>query len=108
MEKKLTALVTGASGFVGSTLCEELIRRGLETRALMRKTSSNANLGAASIVPVQGDLRQAEGLEKAVQGVDLIFHVAGVVSAKNREDFFSANAEGTRNLLDAEIGRAHV
>ena len=68
---------------------------------MLFRSSSNANLGAASIVPVQGDLRQAEGLEKAVQGVDLIFHVAGVVSAKNREDFFSANAEGTRNLLDA-------
>lgn len=101
METKITALVTGASGFVGSTLCEELLRRGVETRALMRKTSSSANLGAAAVIPVQGDLRNPAGLEQAVAGVDVIFHVAGVVAARSREDFFEANATGTRNLLQA-------
>ena len=100
-ETKITALVTGASGFVGSTLCEELLRRGIATRALMRKTSSSANLGAAAVLPVPGDLRDPAGLEQAVSGADLIFHVAGVVAARSREDFFAANAEGTRNLLQA-------
>ncbi|MGZ3653534.1 MAG: NAD-dependent epimerase/dehydratase family protein [Bdellovibrionota bacterium] len=96
-----TALVTGASGFVGSTLCEELLRRGISVRALMRKTSSSANLGGASVIPVRGDLRDPASLEEAVAGVDLIFHVAGVVAARSRSDFFAANAEGTRNLLQA-------
>jgi dihydroflavonol-4-reductase len=101
MPEKLTALVTGASGFVGSTLCEELLRRGVETRALMRRTSSSANLGTASVIPVSGDLRDLETLVRAVEGVDVIFHVAGVVAARNREDFFASNAVGTRNLLMA-------
>ncbi|HEY8280808.1 MAG TPA: NAD-dependent epimerase/dehydratase family protein [Bdellovibrionota bacterium] len=95
------ALVTGASGFVGSTLCEELLRRGVETHALMRKTSSSANLGKARILPVEGDLRDPASLAKAVGEVDVIFHVAGVVAARSRDDFFAANSEGTRNLLTA-------
>jgi dihydroflavonol-4-reductase len=101
MAESPIALVTGASGFVGSTLCEELLRRGFETRALMRKTSSAANLGAASVRAVSGDLRDPASLEAAVAGVDIIFHVAGVVAARNRDDFFAANATGTRNLLQA-------
>ncbi len=101
MPTKLKALVTGATGFVGSTLCEELLRRGIETRTLMRKTSSLSNLGAASVQPVYGDLRSPEGLEEAVKDVDIIFHVAGVVAALSREAFFAANAQGTRNLLEA-------
>jgi dihydroflavonol-4-reductase len=101
MNLPLKALVTGASGFVGSTLCEELLRRGIETYALMRKTSSLANLGTASVKPVHGDLRNPEGLEKAVMDADVIFHVAGVVAALSRDDFFAANAQGTRNLLEA-------
>ncbi len=95
----MKALVTGASGFVGSTLCAELLRRGVETQALMRKTSSLSNLGSAKVLPVEGDLRNPEALENAVKDADLIFHVAGVVAALSREDFFAANSEGTRNLL---------
>lgn len=101
----MKALVTGATGFVGSTLCEELLRRGVETYALMRKTSSLANLGAASVKPVHGDLRSPEGLEQAVADADVIYHVAGVVAALSREDFFAANAQGTRNLLEAVARR---
>lgn len=97
----MRALITGASGFVGSTLAEELIRRGVDVQALMRRTSSRTNLGGAKIIPVEGDLRNAESLSAAVKDVDVIYHVAGVVAARNRDDFFSANAAGTRNLVEA-------
>jgi dihydroflavonol-4-reductase len=103
----MKALVTGASGFVGSTLCEELLRRGVETFALMRKTSTLSNLGSASVKPVHGDLRSPEGLEQAVAEADVIFHVAGVVTALNREGFFASNASGTSNLLEAVARRVH-
>jgi nucleoside-diphosphate-sugar epimerase len=95
------AFVTGASGFVGSTLCEELTQRGYEIRALMRKTSSSANLGNVKIQPATGDLRNADSLVEAVRGADVIFHVAGVVAARSRADFFAANAVGTKNLIEA-------
>jgi nucleoside-diphosphate-sugar epimerase len=97
----MRVLVTGASGFVGSTLCEELNRQGFETKALMRRTSSRANLGSAQFTPVEGDLRNPESLRHAVSDVDLIFHVAGVVAARSRADFFAGNATGTQNLLEA-------
>lgn len=100
-EKALRALVTGASGFVGSTLCEELNRRGFEVRALMRKTSSSLNLAQAKVQPVEGDIRNADSLRYAVEGVDVIFHVAGIVAARSREHFFEANGAGTRNLVEA-------
>jgi len=97
----MKVLVTGASGFVGSTLCAELLRRGMETQALMRKTSSLVNLGASKIIPVEGELGNPESLVRAVKNADVIFHVAGVVAALSREHFFAANAIGTRNLLRA-------
>ncbi len=97
----MRALVTGASGFVGSTLCEELLRRGVETHALMRKTSLAVNLGAAEVKTIQGDLRDPASLARAVAEADVIFHVAGLVAARSQADFFAANAEGTRHLLTA-------
>ena len=97
----MKALLTGATGFVGSTLCEELGKRGVEVRALVRGTSSLANLGAATFTTVKGSLSEVARLEEAVKGVDVIFHVAGVVAARNRAEFFAANAAGTRNLLEA-------
>lgn len=95
----MKALVTGGSGFVGSTLCDELQKRGIETKVLVRKNLGN--LAKGKFTPVVGDLRNPDSLERAVQGVDTIFHVAGVVAAKSREDFFSANADGTANLIEA-------
>lgn len=95
----MKALVTGGSGFVGSTLCDELRKRGVETKVLVRKNLGN--LAQGNFTPVVGDLRNPESLERAVEGVDHIFHVAGVVAAKSKEDFFRANAEGTKNLIEA-------
>lgn len=99
----MRVLVTGASGFVGSTLCDELSRRGHELKVLMRSTSKTRNLGRARVTPVQGDLRDARSLENAVKDVDVIFHVAGVVTAKNLEDFLESNEGGTRNLAEAAL-----
>lgn len=97
----MRVLVTGVSGFVGSTLCEELNRRGREVKALMRKTSAKGNLAQAKFTPVIGDLTERASLLDAVSEADIIFHVAGVVAAKDRQGFFDANAEGTRNLIAA-------
>lgn len=97
----MKVLITGASGFVGSTLCEEFNRRGLDVHCLMRKTSSVANLTKAKYQAVEGDLRSSAALAKAMDGTEVVFHVAGAVAAKNREGFFEANTAGTRNLLQA-------
>jgi dihydroflavonol-4-reductase len=97
----MRALVTGASGFIGSTLIEELNRLGIEVRALMRSTSLDENLKGLQYEKAIGNLSDSESLKKAVQGVDLVFHLAGVIAAPNESGYFSFNAEGTRRLADA-------
>ena len=52
---------------------------------------------------VEGDLRVSECLPAAVEGVDVIFHIAGVVHARRIHDFYEINAQGTRNLLTAAV-----
>jgi nucleoside-diphosphate-sugar epimerase len=97
----MKALVTGASGFIGSTLIEELNTLGMDVFALMRKSSSPANLEHARFQRVEGDLRDPNSLREAVRGMDYVFHLAGMVSARNREEFFENNAAGTRRLAEA-------
>ena len=97
----MKALVTGASGFIGSHLVERLVELGIEPYALMRKTSSSENLGQTKFKRIEGDLSDIESLRKAVRGMDLVFHLAGATAAKNREAFFNHNAKGTRNLAKA-------
>ncbi len=97
----MKAFVTGSSGFVGSSLVDVLNRKGVDVRCLLRKSSSREHLTQAKFEVVEGDLSSVETLEKALEGVDWIFHVAGVVAAKNKDGFFRSNVEGTKNLLQA-------
>lgn len=94
------ALVTGSTGFIGSSLIEELNTLGIEVAALTRSTSSLKNLEGMQFTRVYGDLSDRESLERAVADVDYVFHLAGVITAKNRKGFFNANAEGTRLLAE--------
>lgn len=98
------ALVTGGSGFIGSRLIEDLQAKGIEVRALLRKTSSLENLKALNPAlwnRVEGDLSDRASLERACAGVDYVFHLAGAITAPNRDGFFRHNSEGTRNLIEA-------
>ena len=97
----MKALVTGASGFIGSTLVEDLGKAGIEVFALLRKTSDVSNLRDARFTRVEGDLSSAESLKRAVEGMDYVFHLAGATMAPSREAFFRHNAEGTRLLAEA-------
>lgn len=97
------ALVTGANGFVGSHLVEGLLDKGYQVRCLVRKTSNLKWLSGLDLEYVYGDIAQKDSLKEAVRNVDLVFHSAGLTKAKNREDYFKANAEGTKNLIESCI-----
>lgn len=97
----MKTLVTGATGFVGSHLAEALRRRGDEVTALARSAAKAAALEPLGVRVVSGDLHDRAALERAVEGQDVIYHVAGVVAARNEADFLAANRDGTRHVVEA-------
>jgi 2-alkyl-3-oxoalkanoate reductase len=97
----MKALVTGATGFVGSHLTEALRRRGDDVTALARSASKAAALAPLGVRVVPGDLHDRAALQRAVEGQDVVYHVAGVVAARSEADFLVANRDGTRNVTEA-------
>src|SRR4051812_22367787 len=99
----MKALVTGASGFIGSALIEELSTLGFEVHALMRRSSSAANLEGLKYERIEGDLYDVASLRAAIkgQGMNYVFHLAGLTAARNREAYLKANATPVGNLAQA-------
>ena len=99
----MTTLVTGAAGFLGSHVTRQLVARGEEVRVLMRASSSNRAISDLPLEYVTGDLRDASSLERAMRGVQRVFHVAADYRlwAKRSQDIYDSNVGGTKNLLAA-------
>ena len=99
----MTTLVTGAAGFLGSHVARQLVARGNDVRVLMRPSSSNRAISDLSLEYVTGDLRDVPSLERAMNGVERVFHVAADYRlwAKNPQDIYDSNVGGTKNLLAA-------
>src|SRR6516164_5964714 len=99
----MTTLVTGAAGFLGSHVARQLVARGEEVRVLMRASSSNRAISDLPLEYVTGDLRDAASLERAMKGVQRVFHVAADYRlwAKRSQDIYDSNVGGTKNLLAA-------
>lgn len=99
------ALVTGATGFVGSNLVRILLQAGWQVRALVRPSSPFLALEGLPVERAVGDLTDSPSLLKAVDGVDAVFHVAALNAfwARDARDFFRINVEGTRALCQASL-----
>ncbi len=97
----MKALVTGGTGFIGSHLVQSLIQRGVAVRCLVRKSSDMSWLKGLPIECLAGDCRDEDSLSKAVQGVDHVYHLAGLTKAFAEASFFEVNARGTENLIRA-------
>jgi dihydroflavonol-4-reductase len=95
------ALVTGATGFVGSHLVERLLREGVEVACLVRPTSSLAHLEGLDVERRVATLEDPEALERAVEGAELVFHCAGLTRARSLPAYAAANVAGTQRLLHA-------
>jgi len=95
----MKALVTGATGFIGSHLVEALQEKNVEVRCLVRPKSDHRWLADRDVELAVGDCRDPDCLAAAVRGVDYVFHLAGVVRARKYEDYFLSNSTGTHNLL---------
>ena len=100
MNSKQSAVVTGANGFVGSHLVDYLLGKNFEVRCIVRKSSNLQWLEGKDVKIFDCGLFDKEGLREAFNGVNYIFHVAGVVKAKNEEGYFRGNVESTKVLLE--------
>jgi nucleoside-diphosphate-sugar epimerase len=98
-------LLTGGNGFLGSHVADRFASSGAELRLMLRRTSKTDYLAdfmaTASFERVEGDLRDAESLRRAVEGVDVVAHVGGLTSAGNEDAYIAVNATGTAALVDA-------
>jgi dihydroflavonol-4-reductase len=100
------ALVTGANGFVGAHLVEALRGRGHSVRALVRKTSDLTHLPKDGLELAYGDVTDASSLPAAMDGVDVVFHVAGITKSWTAAEFERINVGGTVNVMSAAAERA--
>jgi dihydroflavonol-4-reductase len=101
----MTALVTGANGFLGSAVVRALLAEGTPVRALARPGSDRRNLDGLAVEIVDGDLTQPESLRRASAGCTAVFHVAAdyrlwVADAK---PMYRANVDGSVNVLEAAV-----
>ena len=97
----MKALVTGANGFLGRHVAGALLARGIEVRAMVRPAVSLEGLGWPSSVEVfRADLRSSRDLRRAFDGIDVLLHLAAVVSG-GEDAQFAGTVVGTERLLDA-------
>ncbi|MGD0191279.1 MAG: hopanoid-associated sugar epimerase [Rhizomicrobium sp.] len=109
MSPRNTVLVTGASGFVGSAVGRLLSEREFDVRVLVRASSPRANLEGLRCTLVEGDMRNAQDMQRAMQGARYLFHVAADYRlwAKDPEEIVRNNLNGTRAVMEAARG-AHI
>jgi len=100
-----TVLVTGATGFTGGHLCERLVGDGHRVRALVRDAGRASRLRELGVELAVGDLCQPHSLERATEGVDLVYHIGALFRPENvtRRQLTETNVDGTRHLLDAAL-----
>src|SRR5207248_9413998 len=95
----MRVLVTGGSGFLGSYVAEGLAAEGHVVRALVRPRSDKRVLEKlAGVEFAAGAVEDRPSLDRAVENVDAVIHVAGLVKARNFAEFYATNTEGTKNL----------
>ena len=99
----MTVLVTGATGFIGKALAESLVASGEKVRVLARRTANVATAGLIDVEVLEGDITDAEAVDRAVDGVDTVYAIAGTFREPNLTDdrYRAVNVEAVRLMMDA-------
>ena len=99
----MTTLVTGAAGFLGSHVARQLLARKESVRVLLRPTSQNRAIADLPLEYATGDLRDPASLDRAMNGVRRVFHVAADFRlwARRPKEIYESNVTGTKNVLEA-------
>jgi dihydroflavonol-4-reductase len=98
-----TPLITGATGHIGNVLTRQMLERGQSPRLLVRPGKTPLALQGLEVEIVPGDLLDSDSLRRAMQGVDVVYHLAARISLASGPDPETerVNLEGTRNVLAA-------
>ena len=99
----MRALVTGATGFVGSAVARALAAAGWQVRVLVRAGSDRRNLQHLPVDMVAGDLADGASLDRALADCQALFHLAADyrLGAREPAQLYRTNVDGTRSILDA-------
>lgn len=98
-------LVTGAAGHLGNVLVRELLADGKQVRAMVLPGEDTTSLAGMDIEIVEGDVLDEASLDKAMQGADTVFHMAGIIAIMPGQDELMrrVNVQGTRNVAEAAL-----
>lgn len=101
----MKSLVTGATGFIGSSIVRELLKDGIEVKAMVRETSDLQNLEGLDIEKAYGDIRDKDSVKSALKGCDTLYQAAALYAdwVPDRKSFYDINIEGTRSCLGAAL-----
>lgn len=103
----MKTLVTGATGFVGSTIVRELLQEGVEVRVVAREGSDRRNLDGLDVEVVHGDTTDRASMRAALKRCDTLYHVAAYFAhwSLDRQRFYDVNVEGTKNVLEEALAQ---
>src|SRR5690349_265637 len=98
-------LVTGGTGFIGSSVVRKLLARGREVRIYIEPNAKLSNLDGLDVEKVTGDINDRAALLKAMDGCDTLYHLAAIYSLwlKQPHLMYEVNCEGTKTVLFAAL-----
>ncbi len=101
----MKTLVTGATGFVGSSIVRELLKDGVEVKVLVRENSDTRNIDGLDVEVAYGDIRDGESVKAALKGCDTFYQTAALIAwwVPDRKAFYDVNVEGTKTALNAAL-----
>lgn len=99
----MKVLVTGATGHIGNVLVRSLLKNGYDVTAFVRNKEKLNALDGLSVSFAYGDVRDIESLKMAFKGIDVVFHLAGLIDIGNgnKKQMYEVNVNGTKNVVNA-------
>jgi dihydroflavonol-4-reductase len=98
-------LVTGATGHIGNVLTRQLLEKGEKVRTLVWKGDDTTPIADLQVEKIEGDVLDLPSLARAFKGVDIVYHLAGIISIMPglNPKIWNVNVQGTRNVLETAL-----